>query len=305
MEGQGVREAERWGYLHPELGLWTIRIGSTVGWVWNGWCDTIHSHGRARRSKESDSQILLIARRRVFNPLISRGWRDLLTELDILSHAEIATLSVKHIMHMKVQKTLLIFFSSTLWILVWPIFTQRPYSHMLCLQVWNFSRSTYYHAEYIIFLLSTLASTYFYLPIDEEEDADIESYERKYLTWVAEPSGPSTASLPLSCAPPEPLPKSEKTKNSLVKEILQINNLYEILGVVKSPSLDRMTLRRAYLSRSRACHPECVTNSLLLLWTKKIPQQISKQPRCDMRIPKGCCGIRYSDIWQPFSVVYL
>ncbi|KAG6910000.1 hypothetical protein DXG01_014000 [Tephrocybe rancida] len=104
------------------------------------------------------------------------------------------------------------------------------------------------------YALST-ASTYFHLPIDEEQDADIESYERKYLTWVAEPSGSSTAALP----PSEPTPQNSGTdpeRAKVVKQILEINNLYDILGVEKTPTLDRMTLRRAYLSRSRACHPD-------------------------------------------------
>ncbi|KAF5382108.1 hypothetical protein D9615_004236 [Tricholomella constricta] len=103
------------------------------------------------------------------------------------------------------------------------------------------------------YALST-ASTYFYLPIDEEQDADIESYERKYLTWVAEPSGSSTAALPPSS--PHKNSASDHDKAKIVRQILEINNLYDILGVEKSPTLDRMTLRRAYLSRSRACHPD-------------------------------------------------
>ncbi|KAG5646113.1 hypothetical protein DXG03_004352 [Asterophora parasitica] len=102
------------------------------------------------------------------------------------------------------------------------------------------------------YALST-ASTYFYLPIDEEQDADIESYERKYLTWVAEPSGSSNA--PPSSPPPK-RSTADSDRAKIVRHILEINNLYDILGVVKSPTLDRITLRRAYLSRSRACHPD-------------------------------------------------
>ncbi|KAG6900582.1 hypothetical protein C0993_008299 [Termitomyces sp. T159_Od127] len=102
--------------------------------------------------------------------------------------------------------------------------------------------------------LHPTASTYFHLPIDEEEDADIESYERKYLTWVAEPSGSSTTALPPSAPPRNSTSDPEKAK--VVQQILEINDLYDILGVAKVPHLDRMTLRRAYLSRSRACHPD-------------------------------------------------
>ncbi|RDB31053.1 Protein CAJ1 [Hypsizygus marmoreus] len=105
------------------------------------------------------------------------------------------------------------------------------------------------------YALST-ASTYFHLPIDEEQDADIEAYERKYLTWVAEPSGSSTA----APCPRQPTASTSTQKSDdkakVMQEILGIDNLYDILGVPKSATLDRMTLRRAYLSRSKACHPD-------------------------------------------------
>ncbi|KAF8121827.1 hypothetical protein EV363DRAFT_1184303, partial [Boletus edulis] len=39
-------------------------------------------------------------------------------------------------------------------------------------------------------------------------------------------------------------------------EVLSTNDLYHILGVSRSPVIDRLTLRRAYLSRSKACHPD-------------------------------------------------
>ncbi|KIJ66761.1 hypothetical protein HYDPIDRAFT_174127 [Hydnomerulius pinastri MD-312] len=39
-------------------------------------------------------------------------------------------------------------------------------------------------------------------------------------------------------------------------EVLSSNDLYHILGVPRSPTIDRLTLRRAYLSRSKACHPD-------------------------------------------------
>jgi curved DNA-binding protein CbpA len=38
--------------------------------------------------------------------------------------------------------------------------------------------------------------------------------------------------------------------------VLSTNDLYHILGVSRSPAIDRLTLRRAYLSRSKACHPD-------------------------------------------------
>ncbi|KAG6839896.1 hypothetical protein C0991_010678 [Blastosporella zonata] len=92
------------------------------------------------------------------------------------------------------------------------------------------------------------------LSTDEEQDADIESYERKYLTWVAEPSGSSTPMLPPSLPPKSSASDTERAK--IVQHILETTDLYEVLGVEKAPTIDRMTLRRAYLSRSRACHPD-------------------------------------------------
>ncbi|KAJ3494498.1 hypothetical protein NMY22_g20064 [Coprinellus aureogranulatus] len=35
---------------------------------------------------------------------------------------------------------------------------------------------------------TNFASSLFHLPFDEEEDRDIESYERKHITWVADPT---------------------------------------------------------------------------------------------------------------------
>ncbi|KAG5637428.1 hypothetical protein H0H81_004635, partial [Sphagnurus paluster] len=118
-------------------------------------------------------------------------------------------------------------------------------------------------------------STYFYLPIDEQEDADIESYERKYLTWVAEPSSSprssscdhSNAASPSRCdcicqiSHENAYCKDDHEKAHIMRQILALTNLYDILGVKKSPRLDRMTLRRAYLARSRACHPDKFPNN--------------------------------------------
>jgi len=97
------------------------------------------------------------------------------------------------------------------------------------------------------------ASTYFHLPIDDEEDEDIENYERKYLTWVAEPSGSSTRPLPTN-----PNADAEDKGHDVVNLVLANDDLYDILGVTKHSTLDKIALRRAYLSRSKACHPEFV-----------------------------------------------
>jgi hypothetical protein len=100
-----------------------------------------------------------------------------------------------------------------------------------------------------------VASTYFHLPVDEEEDKDINEYQRKYITWVAEPS-PASSSSSSTTSPSPLLPSPERT--TALNEVLAHDDLYAILGVSKSDNLDKMTLRRAYLTRSKACHPESV-----------------------------------------------
>ncbi|KAJ3514532.1 hypothetical protein NLJ89_g2320 [Agrocybe chaxingu] len=105
------------------------------------------------------------------------------------------------------------------------------------------------------YALST-ASTYFHLPIDEEEDEDIENYERKYLTWVAEPSGSSTKRSPSPSSSRPSNHDTEERGDAVVDMVLATDDLYQILGVSKDATLDKMTLRRAYLSRSKACHPD-------------------------------------------------
>ncbi|KAG8213204.1 hypothetical protein J3R82DRAFT_11669 [Butyriboletus roseoflavus] len=59
--------------------------------------------------------------------------------------------------------------------------------------------------------------------------------------------------------PFEPLPLGQNQENIRSREICEVlstNDLYHILGVPRSPTIDRLTLRRAYLSRSKACHPD-------------------------------------------------
>ncbi|KAJ7494590.1 hypothetical protein B0H11DRAFT_1857553 [Mycena galericulata] len=103
------------------------------------------------------------------------------------------------------------------------------------------------------YALST-ASTYFHLPVDEQEDKDIDEYQRKYITW--EPSASSSQTVPQ----PPPLPPGQPRSTAL-DEVLTSDDLYRILGVSKSDNLDKLTLRRAYLARSRTCHPDKFPNN--------------------------------------------
>ena len=120
------------------------------------------------------------------------------------------------------------------------------------------------------------ASSYFYLPIEDdvsedEEESPLESASRKYaLDWAEEgevrpsPTSPqfsasstsSSSSSLASEAAEGSRAQCDGEKCAVIQEILAQNDLYDILGVPRKSSPDRITLRRAYLARSRACHPE-------------------------------------------------
>ncbi|CDO76504.1 hypothetical protein BN946_scf184361.g3 [Trametes cinnabarina] len=54
-------------------------------------------------------------------------------------------------------------------------------------------------------------------------------------------------------APPPPPPSRSK---AVINEILAQNDCYAVLGISRSSRIDKSTLRRAYLARSKACHPD-------------------------------------------------
>ncbi|KAJ7219909.1 DnaJ domain-containing protein [Mycena pura] len=105
------------------------------------------------------------------------------------------------------------------------------------------------------YALST-ASTYFHLPVDEQEDKDINDYQRKCITWDGDASASSSSSTPI---PSNYLSSPHRT--TPLEHVLAHDDLYSILGVSKSDNLDKLTLRRAYLARSRACHPDKFPNN--------------------------------------------
>ncbi|KAF7312154.1 J domain-containing protein [Mycena indigotica] len=95
------------------------------------------------------------------------------------------------------------------------------------------------------------ASTYFHLPVDEQEDQDIAQYYRKRITYSSpaySTASPDFVSLP-STAP-------STHRDAVLDAIIATDDLYAILGVSKADKLDKLSLRRAYLKRSRACHPD-------------------------------------------------
>ena len=110
------------------------------------------------------------------------------------------------------------------------------------------------------------ASSYFYLPIDDVLEDDPE-FGTKHISWESsnadsQDSDDSDASWSSSSTfvpndPPEFRPKSKRT-SPVIEEVLAEDDLYKVLGIAKTSNIDRLTLRRAYLARSKACHPECV-----------------------------------------------
>ncbi|CAL1715972.1 unnamed protein product [Somion occarium] len=116
----------------------------------------------------------------------------------------------------------------------------------------------------------TSASSYFYLPVDEDaEDSDDSlDLERvpRHISWSSSDSteyedscfsstssSSSSSSIASDYTPSPPRPSKNR---SLIKEILAEDDLYKVLGISRSTPVDRLILRRAYLSRSKACHPD-------------------------------------------------
>ncbi|KAF9067243.1 hypothetical protein BDP27DRAFT_1329231 [Rhodocollybia butyracea] len=116
------------------------------------------------------------------------------------------------------------------------------------------SSSTATGLEMLSYAFSS-ATTFFHLPVDEEEDEAIAGYERKLLTWTSDTPAPSKSSHEQSRQARFQTEDSEE-RNKTVNAILEKDDLYEVLGVRKSKAVDKLALRRAYLLRSRACHPD-------------------------------------------------
>ncbi|THH21254.1 hypothetical protein EW146_g242 [Bondarzewia mesenterica] len=106
------------------------------------------------------------------------------------------------------------------------------------------------------------ASDYFYLPIDDEQVEQDEPLppHAKHIQWdETEKHIPSYVKDSEACSS-----RSQSQSHSFrqrrqcaaIAEILAENDLYEILGVRRAKTLDKMELRRAYISRSKACHPD-------------------------------------------------
>lgn len=110
------------------------------------------------------------------------------------------------------------------------------------------------------------ASSYFFLPIDDEPHLGGPSTSCSYtrsLSWDASEESSTDHSDDSPTRPASPITaRSRHRRQQEIADILEQKDLYNILGLSRASAPDKMELRRAYLSRSRACHPECVFDSL-------------------------------------------
>ena len=107
------------------------------------------------------------------------------------------------------------------------------------------------------------ASEYFYLPIDDEihlEEPSTSTLSHsctRSLGWDSSEESSTDHSDDSPTRPSSPTtPRSRHRRQQEITDILEQKDLYNILGLSRTAASDKMELRRAYLSRSRACHPE-------------------------------------------------
>ena len=169
------------------------------------------------------------------------------------------------------------------------------------------------------------ASTLFHLPIEEDEDDDdFLPPNTKHISWVSpdttlvdfDPSPSSSipsshspySSQPGPSKPPHSNNHSPSKSKALINEILAHEDCYAVLGISRSTRIDKLTLRRAYLARSKACHPECVFESQYpypILLTSSIPansQIVPKLPGPSKRFPSlmtSSASLRPSECTTP------
>ena len=111
------------------------------------------------------------------------------------------------------------------------------------------------------------ASTYFFLPVDDDEphlgDPSTSCSYTRSLSWDGSEGSSTDHSDDSPTRPASPITsRSRHRRQQEIAAILEQKDLYSILGLSRAAAPDKMELRRAYLSRSRACHPEYVFDSL-------------------------------------------
>ncbi|KAA1467380.1 DnaJ-domain-containing protein [Dentipellis sp. KUC8613] len=108
------------------------------------------------------------------------------------------------------------------------------------------------------------ASDYFYLPIDDDASAGDASSSSlpphcKHIAWDSHLTADEILSSDANDRPSRAGPtesSKQKQRRAVIAEILAQTDLYKVLGIDFAPELDKLELRRAYLARSKACHPD-------------------------------------------------
>ncbi|KAG1799516.1 DnaJ domain-containing protein [Suillus variegatus] len=105
------------------------------------------------------------------------------------------------------------------------------------------------------YVFSTASSFFHLRATDDEHNAtDNVPVHPKHITWSPQPY--PSAEEQKSCDTFKSLPHDDIFYTSEMLQVLSSDDLYCILGVTRSQTIDRVTIRRAYLSRSRVCHPD-------------------------------------------------
>lgn len=108
--------------------------------------------------------------------------------------------------------------------------------------------------SFVFLTASSLLHRHLRATDDEHNASDNVPVHPKHIAWSPQPY-PSTQEQK-SCDTLKSLPSDDRFYTPEMLQVLSSDDLYCILGVPKSPTIDRVTIRRAYLSRSRACHPD-------------------------------------------------
>lgn len=105
------------------------------------------------------------------------------------------------------------------------------------------------------FVFSTASSLLHLRATDDEHNAtDNVPIHPKHIAWSPQPY--PSAQKQKYCNTLKSSPSDDRFYTPEMRQVLSSDDLYCILGVPRLPTIDRVTIRRAYLSRSRACHPD-------------------------------------------------
>ena len=98
--------------------------------------------------------------------------------------------------------------------------------------------------------LCNAASAYFYLPIDDEphqDDASTRSFYTRSLSWDGSEESSTDHSDDSFTRPASPVTaRSRHRRQQEIADILEQKDLYNILGLSRTPAPDKMELRRAH-----------------------------------------------------------